>query len=244
MMRMIALLTLITSEFLKLKRTNLYFGLIATSVFISIISAILALQDEFSIASMLSQSVILINYIIGISVFSIFTGLVISKEYEQETIPYLFTSPYKRIEFLFAKMILILCLISFTVILTFILSLVIGVIFTNELFNLNEILPYVKVYVLTIFMQFSLLPLVILLTMVWKNYIVSIALGLVTAFSIGIISATPIGAFYPWSAPLFITYDLLDIIDTYMIKHITGLVALFVITLLASLFYTTQCEIK
>lgn len=241
---MIVLLTVLSAEFTKLKRSYYFLVLFVISIFISIFGTLIASQDEFTTKGVLNQSVILINYMLGVPIFSIFTGLIFAKEYEQGTISYLFTSSYKRIEFLLAKIVLIFCLISFMVIFTFVLSLIIGMIFSNETITLQETLPFVKIYLLTIAMQFALTPLVILLTIIWKNYIISIALGIVAAFSIGIITATPIGAYYPWSAPLLITYDFLGIVDMSINIQIMGLLILFVSTLLASLICILNSEVK
>ncbi|WP_053957278.1 ABC transporter permease [Inediibacterium massiliense] len=209
MSKIASLLTVINTEFLKLRKCKILWCVPLCSLLPDIlIFLIYAFNPKYPIVvwkEYFTSAIMLINILFGIGFFSLLTGFIYSREYQENTINTMFTYPISRMQFFISKLIVILMLIIVTIISSFIILLLLGLSIKHEPLTFNILLYYTKVYIFMIIMHYALIPVAAFLGIHNKSIIPPIILGVsAMAFSI-IIMNTPFNTLFPWSVPTILS---------------------------------------
>ncbi|MGP4039114.1 ABC transporter permease [Gracilibacillus sp. D59] len=227
------MLSIIQTELFKLKRSWIALLFIIGSSANAVFSIATPNSNDLMWSDVLVKSSTYINLLIGAPLFALFAGFIIAQEYQQNTINQLFTYPRSRQQILIGKFIVIFILIFATIFLSFLFTLLFGMFKVDQTLSFSVLGEYLVLNLLIVFLHFALTPIIVMLSIVFKNYVVSIAIGIIAGFSCGLLATTPLGSFYPWSAPLLITYDLLelmnvDILPVYLTLAVCLIVPLYI----------------
>lgn len=146
-----------------------------------------------------------LNDIAALIVYGIITAYIFGNEYESKTINVLFTYPVSRIRILFSKLLCILTIITISMMFTFILSIMSGLVLEHEKLTSDIFLYYLWSFIKVIIYQFMLVPITAAISIIYKNILTPIIFCIGASFGNLIIVNTHIAAFYPWSAPVLLS---------------------------------------
>ncbi|MBY7142548.1 ABC transporter permease [Virgibacillus sp. NKC19-3] len=244
------------SELRKLKRSSMLFLIPLASivpVILSFVPAYLnyrATGDMFDTNQLFQGNIIFLNLLIGIPLFALITGEIVVREYQLKTINYLFTSPGRRIQFLINKLMVIFVYIVLTFVFSMCLTLiVVGLAAQADIgssLSSDLILSYLQLYGLSIWMQFLLVPITMMVSIATKNIIAPIILAI---FGV-IIAGTGLGSqwatFFPWAVPSRIVFALTDYGNYGGVNvafSMTILVVVFLLALLLSMVLYEKADV-
>ncbi|PEB54359.1 hypothetical protein CON65_03515 [Bacillus pseudomycoides] len=206
------MLNIIQTEFSKLKRS----WITLLVVIGSIANALFSISNKGSTSTwsdVFVNSATFMNLLIGAPLFALFAGFIIAQEYQQNTINQLFTYPRTRQQILLGKLTVIFILVLSTVFLSFLFTILFGLFKIEQALSFSIIVKYAFVNLMIVFLQFCLIPIIVTISILFKSYLLAIAVGVIAAFSCGLLATTPFGSFYPWSIPLLVTYDVLGVMN-------------------------------
>jgi hypothetical protein len=142
-------------------------------------------------------------------VFAIIIAFIICRESQQKNIQQWFTYPGSRSKFLLGKCLLILCLLVFTVLLSYLLAFVYGIWFSKDSFTISLIKQWLTQGLVMILLQWAVASFQILLSIISQNYMVPISIGVLGSFTAGVFMLTPLSPYHPWSASRLILYQFM-----------------------------------
>ncbi|WP_163581369.1 ABC transporter permease [Gracilibacillus saliphilus] len=207
------MLSIIQTELLKLKRSWIALLFIMGSLANAIFSIASPNNNDLLWSDVLVKSSTYINLMIGAPLFALFAGFIIAQEYQQNTINQLFTYPRSRQQILIAKFIVIFLLIFATIFLSFLFTLLFGMFRVDQTLSFSLLGEFLVLNLVIVFLHFAITPIIVMLSILFKNYIVSIGIGIIAGFSCGLLATTPLGIYYPWSGPVLVTYDFLELMN-------------------------------
>lgn len=199
------LLTVIGAEFSKLKRCKVLWSIPICALIPDILVFIMySINEKYPIVvweDYIKTPIMLINIFLGIGFFSLLAGFIYSREYEENTVNNLFSYPISRTQFFISKLLVMFILISITLISSFIILVLLGLILKHERLTFDIFSYYGKAYLYMIIMHFALIPIAALLSIRSKKIVPSVILG-IGALSLNIIIMnTPLNTLFPWSIP-------------------------------------------
>lgn len=231
-------------EIMKLKRSFivwLIFVVAITAVTLSYIS--LHLNSVYNYIpvtwyELLKGNLVYLNLLFASPVFSLVTSYIFVREYHDHVIYQLFSYPVSRVKIIVSKLLVIILFIMVTMLLSFLLTMVLGSIVIGEYQSTVPIHGFFKIYVYSIFLQLSIVPISMLLS-IWKKsivYPVSITVvGLVIGF---FILGESYDSYFPWSAPTRVVFELIGTkaLNVDIVHPVIMLATVFVVTLVPSIF--------
>lgn len=111
--------------------------------------------------------------------FSIFTGYIVAREYQDKTINALFSYPYARTNFYLGKMLIVAATIIGTLLLTFAINSGLGLFLLDDVISISEWLVYLKIYTAVCILFLALIPLWMYVSMIGKSIIPAIVTGVI-----------------------------------------------------------------
>jgi ABC-type transport system involved in multi-copper enzyme maturation permease subunit len=237
------------SEFLKLKRTKIYWAMLSLAVLGNFISVLFSGDIKNAFYQHGSLLIFLTPF-----VFALITGYIFSKEYNDRVINQLFTYPVSRIRIFIAKLIAIYSMIVITFVLSCLIVIAVGTakVFTGDV-TVELFMRGITMNLFACGLSFGTIPVAAAVVIVGKNIVPSMVLGAVaslvtTALKIG--KQDLILVLFPWGTP----YYMINVFNTDRFGQTgeispyigTGLIILsvtFLISLIFCLWYYNKSEI-
>lgn len=239
MPKLVELYNITSTELIKLKNCKILWAIPAGFLIPNILVVLIyAFNPKYPIVvweDYFLTPVMLINLLLGIGLFSLLTGFIFSREYQEHMINNLFTYPISRFNFFVGKLIVMLLIIAITLFSSYILSILSGLILKHEPLTTAILLKYLKAYMLMVIMHFALVPIVAQLSISKRNIIPPIILGIGVMVLNLIILNTPFNTIFPWTIPtVFSPHEGGRTFTNYTLGTFTLLVT-FVIGIILSL---------
>ncbi|QQK77674.1 ABC transporter permease [Salicibibacter cibarius] len=249
-------MTNVVAELLKLKRSIMLL-LIPLATLAPVILSFgpayveyLATGNMIDVSQLFQGNVIFLNLMIGLPLFALITGEVFVREYQLKTINHLFTSPGRRGQFLLSKLMVIFIYIVLTFIFSMCLTLMIAEIGkqANIVSSLSNglISSYLQLYGLSILMQFSLVPITVVVSITTKTIIAPIIVAIFGVIVAGVGLGSQWATVFPWAAPTRIIFALTDYGnygDLNVAIAIAVLIIVFSVALLLSMFLYEKADV-
>lgn len=244
------MLKIIYSEFLKLKHNKVLWLIILGAL----LPAFLGLASQSYVykqthilnwKGILDSNLLLMNLLMGPALISLFTGYLVSREYQNNTVNQLFTYPYSRFKFLAGKIIIMLPIIAIILILTYLFSIGFGLLLKHQPMTAKIFWHYAGIYLKMLPMHFAWVPIAVAVSIVGRNYIPAMALGVgAVVFNIIVVQSEYV-IFFPYSAPIILSgaINLNGKADLNYTNGIVSLLLTFIIPLIFSMIYSTRSDV-
>lgn len=202
---MIYLLNLIYCELLKLKKSYIMLLITIGGVFSTILMnlAVLVVSSEKqrsfeSYASNVEQ----LNFVIFYTIlFSLISAYVFSREFADKTSSIVYTYPMSKIKIFIGKLITICILISLVYLVEFV-SIYLGYyILYHEHPEFTFVSNHIKFYLYSLFFQFLIIPIPILIGNLSRNIMLPVVYGAVGIVISGVHDSFVFGEYLPFSIP-------------------------------------------
>ncbi|WP_440897086.1 ABC transporter permease [Amphibacillus sp. Q70] len=232
------MLNTIYIELLKIKRSKLILLILACTLINAAMSYIVELNDStnpITMAVLLQSTVTRFNLLIGAPLFAIVSGFIVADEYRHQVVDQLFTYPISRAKILLGKLLLIFSLVLLGVLSSFLFTVGVGMVTGAS--SAQELFDYIPPYLVTAGTQMAIVPIVLMISIVGKNIVGGIAVGVIAGFSSGLITAIGWGMYYPWSMPTVMMYHIFGVFEVDLVKALISLFIIFAVPLVLSFIF-------
>ena len=189
-----------------------------------------------SFESFFSQTHLFIVFIIGNMLFALITTYIFNREFEEDTLKNLLTIPVGRIKLIISKLVVLFIWIILILLCSYLAVYILGTITGFVGLTINMMLKYLQKYVFTGFLLYLLMPTIILITIVFKNYVPPLAFSIFITMGVVIFGQSKYLSFYPWGIPVLLTIDSQEI--AYPISYSWIIIlGVFTISLIINFFY-------
>ncbi|KNF09037.1 ABC-2 family transporter protein [Gottschalkia purinilytica] len=236
------MLNLLYTEILKLKRSKMFLiSIIGASVtpFMCFIERLSMRKERPDIPILFKKFFSDTNFyfivLIGILLYGVITAYIFNREYIEDTLKGLLTIPVSRISFIVSKFIMLLIWIMVLTIVSWILTLVFGLIGQFEGLSIKVLINSFKNYIIGGSFLFLLTTPVIFVTFLFKNFVPTIVFTIGITMVNVLITNSRYVALFPWSATVIITdntfvskYPLMYSYISIFVTSIIGFIATIV----------------
>jgi len=244
-----ALLRILHVEILKLKRSPmLWVSMLGVAIapFLNYL-IFLSLRSNNSSAitaeRYFEQGYIFLTALIGTIVFGLIATYIFDREYRDNTLENMLTMPIRRVEVIINKMIILLGWIIFLILFTFGLTILLNYMGVFIEFDLIALIKYLKIYIITGILYFTLMPVIILIAMVFKSYIHPIGFSIFVTITSLVITNTKYGELFPWSLPYLLAAYRGDLY--YPVSYsIISITLAFIVPLLLCIIYFNKKDVE
>jgi bacitracin transport system permease protein len=203
------------------------------------------LAEESVFHIVLRQNHIFLTLMVCNLLFSLMVTNLLCKEFQYGTIDDILSIPVKRSNFLIAKELTIFIWMMAIGLFSFCICLIIGAVFGLEGFNLQTILFGLVRYVLAVTISFIPLQLIIWASVLFKNYVISLAVSIVALVgSIVAFNTKDIIFIYPFSISFVLTNFKTDVLPEQLITSMISLAILGVICIAGIFISFNRMDIK
>lgn len=244
------MINLIYTEILKIKRSQMFLisciGA-ATAPFVIFIAYMNMKSKKPDVPILFHEVFAEVNLytilLIGVPLYGIITAYIYNREYLENTLKNILMIPVSRIKFFIGKFTLLLIWIIILTLISWLLTLIFGLIGGFEGLTTNILLESLKQFLIGgIFLYFLSTP-VIFLSIILKNYVSTIVFTLVITMINVLIVKSDYVVLYPWTAIHVITTN--DFIPKYL--PIYSYISVFltsIICLVTSILYFKNEDIS
>lgn len=250
------MLNVVYVEILKLKNTKIYWLILIALIPVCLWS-ILAVSPKigpdgiivpFDLQELFYRQGMIIT-ILGPLLFSLMTGYIVAREYQERTINQLFSYPVSRVSFLFVKLLVVLLFMLITAVLSFVIVLS-TTLFVMPQLDMTMVWTGLKMNLMICVLSFGTIPVAAAISMVWKSVIPTAVLG-----GIGSVIAVicELGhnmnvILFPWLAPYWPVRDLAQGLaemgpNPYVIPALVILIVTFIVSLSFCVFYYKRADV-
>lgn len=201
------MLRLIEMEIFKLKRSKIFLIGICGAAIAPILNFLVFLSytREFAdkaiaLEKYYSHTLTFLSILIATLLFGLIATYIFNREHQENTLKNILTIPIGRTAFIISKTIILYGWIISTMIITFLLTTLFGITGIFIEVNKDVIINFMKIYLLCGNLIFLLTPVIILITLIFKSYVPSIATSIFLTFMGVVIVNTKFEAFFPWTA--------------------------------------------
>ncbi len=247
------MLNLLYIEILKLKRSKLFMvsllGAMVVPVMIFFMLTSMRARNPQSIITFenyFRQTDMFILLMIGTLLFGLLTTYVFNREYQEETLKNLLTIPVGRKSLIISKLLVVLMVILALMLFSFLLTLILGLIGHFEELSVELLIRWGQLYLYSGLLLFLLTPSVILITLLFKNYIAAIGFTIAVSVVSIIVAQSEYVLIYPWTVPgvialpdLFVENEKFTMIHSWVSLGLT-----FILPLTASIIYFEKTDIN
>ncbi|WP_291580311.1 ABC transporter permease [Clostridium sp. UBA6640] len=229
---------LLYTELLKLKRSNMFWvsivGAIVTPFmcFIAYVMQKVKRPDipiEFN--KLFSDCNFYVILLIGVLLYGLIAAYLFNREYVENTLKNLLTIPVSRINLIVSKLVLLLIWIMVLTIISWVMTLIFGLIGPFEDLNTTILITSFKEYIIGGGLLFLLSTPIIFVTLLFKDYVPTIAFTIAITMVNVLISNSEYSVLYPWSATIAVAtnifrpeyppiYSYISIFTTFIIGFI------------------------
>ena len=193
-------------------------------------------ETILSFKSFFSQTQLFIVFIIGNMLFALITTYIFNREYEEDTLKNLITIPVGRVKLIISKLVILFFWVQFILFFAFLSVYILGIIAGFEGSNINMLINYLQKYIFTGFLLYLLTPSIMLITIIFKNYVPPLAFSIFVTMGVVIFGQSKYLAFYPWGIPVLMTVDGQNIVYPIIYSWII-IAGLFIISLVINFIY-------
>lgn len=247
------MIILIKTELLKLKRSYMLLLCIAGSICAPLLNWLVFLNQEHysglkpNFYDYMINTNMFITIIIGTLLYGLFTTYIFEREFSEDMYKHLFTVPISKFRLLVSKIVVIMIGILFLTLVSFvfgvIFSLLSGFLSINSTSMFNSLIMYLKAYIAYI----PLMIPVILVTLIFKSFVASIAFSIIIEIVLFIAMQSKYIALYPWSAPILLGTNAIND-STEIVGNISynifSIIAVGIISFIACIIYLDRKEIS
>jgi bacitracin transport system permease protein len=145
---------------------------------------------------------------IGILLYGLITAYLFNREYVENTLKNLLTIPVSRINLIVSKLVLLLIWIMVLTIISWVMTLIFGLIGQFKDLNATILITSFKEYIIGGSILFLLSTPIIFVTLLFKDYVPTIAFTIAITMVNVLISNSEYGVLYPWSATIAIATNV------------------------------------
>lgn len=245
-----ALLNLIYTEMLKFKRSQMFLisciGA-ATAPFVCFIAFINMKSQKPDVPILFQEVFYQVNLytvlLIGVPLYGIITAYIYNREYVENTLKNILTIPVSRIKFFLGKFILLFIWIVILTLISWLLTLVFGLIGGFEGLTTDVLLDSLIQFFTGGILLYLLSTPVIFISIILKNYVSTIVLTLVITMINVLIVKSDYVVLYPWTAIHTIITN--DFVPKYLpIYSYISVLLISIIGLIASILYFKNEDIN
>lgn len=233
---------LVYSEILKLKRSSTILYLTLSSIFFPVVAFILTMiiNHKPTWKEYVNNLEDVMFMAVGILIFTLLSSYVFLREYSDNTKRELYSHPISKMSIFTSKMLAIYIIIVLIYVLHFIIVFFGGLLALQEPLNKEFFFTHLRVNLESMILQFSIVPLLIFLTNIAKNFIVSTLVGV---FALFVNAYTYITHNYEY-CPFMLPYMPVLGFDTAVNINITAGLAIgvFIFGLIVCTFYFSMVE--
>ncbi|MBD8500857.1 ABC transporter permease [Paenibacillus arenosi] len=192
----------------------------------------------------------LVNLLLAPTCFAQIAGFIFAREYQENTINYIFISPYSRLRIYITKVFLLFPLILVSLFLSYVLLVSLGMFLTAEQLTGATLLIHVQNLIIIAIWQFALCFVALVPAILLKNSYSSIIVGAggVAASIMTVLTSVPpkYGSFNPYYFPAHIVSQLTvgnHIPDWVLMRGLLTMLIIFTLCLCVTLYSYTQSDI-
>ncbi|MCG8570477.1 MAG: ABC transporter permease [Spirochaetes bacterium] len=239
-------------EFYKLKRSWIFICAMAGNFVSPFLSSMMyygwAIQNskrDFLFKDIFYQNHIFCVLILNFLLFGLIASYIINREYQEKTISSILTIPVSRFSYITVKILMSIFCMFFLTLLSYLIVLIIGLIFRATGFTSEVLLSALVYYLKGTILMIPCILAIILVSCISKNFIVPIAFSIITVvISIFVLNHEVYQYLYPWVIPATFTFRNLNYRpDLIFISK--GIVVGFTLCMLVAnygYFYLTDAE--
>lgn len=234
-------------EWLKLKRSKMLWLIAAGALLPALLNFFIAYHRVGSTgilqwSTLFHDELMLMTLLMSPSLFALFAGYILAREYQERTVNTFLTAPRARLELLFAKYAIMIPVIFATLALSYLLTLLSGLLLKHEALTAALLGKYALKFALLLVMQFALISLSITASMIGKSYVPAMGVGIFALLSSFVIMQSEYIMYDPWSAALNLLLDL-NPANNDTATGVAVLVAAFVIPLIFNMAYFRKMDV-
>lgn len=231
------MLEIFTSEMLKLKRSKMLWLVLIGAflpVLLEFVIGVHALQTQKFVQwdQMFKDVVQIMALLMCPSLFALFAGYLVAREYQERTINIFLTAPRSRIKLLLGKYLAIMPVIAATLGLTYLLVLVAGMLLRTDPLTWTIIWENAVLFLKVFITQYALVSVAVSVSLLGKTYVPAMGLGIFAVISEMTIMQSKYIMYYPWSASL----NMVTNINSHNNSTMTGIIVLALIFLIPLAF--------
>lgn len=210
------MINLIETEFIKQKRSKIMTLTLLSSMSIPAMYLIGVIHHKIMDATLsytfteIYNDILLYFFMLfGVVIFSLIISHIISQEYKDHTIKTILTSPVSRTHYILSKILMSIIWVMIITVITFLFATLIGFIVGAEGMTSTVFLNYGFNFILGGFLlALAMIPFAFI-TLVFKNNVAPVILGVIISLSNSIIMQSEYAPLSPWCSPiLFATNDI------------------------------------
>ena len=245
------MLNLVYTELMKMKRSKMFLiSLLGAAVApVMMFFMMITYRDqspgvEVTFERYFNQTHLFVSLLIGTLLFGLIATYIINREYQEDTLKNLFTIPVSRTGFLMSKLTVLFGWIQILMLAAFLLCLLLGLIGRFTEFSTPILVSYITQYLKTGVLLFCLTPPVLLITMLFKNYVPSIAFSIiVTVTAVIVMNSEDYIGIYPWTIPFVLT--LKEAPKGFSIyPSLISITGVFILSLCGCILYLNRADIQ
>jgi len=247
------LLNLLFIEIVKLKRSKLFMvsllgAMVVPIMMFFMLTGMRARNPEniITFENYFKQTDIFILLMIGTLLFGLLATYVFNREYQEETLKNLLTIPVGRKSLIISKLLVVLIVILTWMLVSFLLTLILGLLGRFEQLSVEILGKWLQLYLYSGLLMFLLTPSVILITLLFKNYIAAIGFTIAVSVVSIIVAQSEYVLIYPWTVPGIIAIPDL-FVETEKFTMIHSWISLglsFILPLTAGTIYFEKTDIN
>ncbi len=196
-----------------------------------------------SFGSYFNQTHLFIAFVIGNMLFALIVTYIYNREFEEDTLKNLLTIPISRVKLIISKLVILFLWIEIILLVSFLSVTIIGLITGFQNFTFDLFSEFLYKYLFTGFLFYLLVPSFVLVTLVFKGYVPTIAFSIFVTIGTIIFGQSKYLAFYPWGLPVHLTVSSQEIVYPIIYSWII-LAALFIISIVSTIIYFNHTDIN
>ena len=242
------------AELVKLKRAKIWWLFLVAAILPAQLNILIVLTfemptDVHDLDDLFLSNLQLLDQPMMQIMLSLLAGHLFGREYSERTINTLFTYPFSRLQVFFSKLIVLFLLLVVFFVAAYLSVLSTAWTFDADAMTLSLLMRYFGIFLLSAVANFALVPIYALVTMILKNVVSSVLVGIAMMISNGFLMYSPIAAWSPLSLPMLLKVSLLGIHDAYPkpldnpMYAVAGLVVVFVVSFLGNIIYLKKSDV-
>ncbi|MDR0267022.1 ABC transporter permease [Paenibacillus sp.] len=251
------MVNILHAEIMKLKRSSLLWLIPLSAVLTALMEyAALIYQQKSTPGAMFNWDwLVFTNFryaslLISPILFSLFIGYLIALEFREGTINTLFTYSHRRINFLFAKYLLLIPIVFIILLLELLLTLGAGFAVSHPPLSMDSFWRYIQAFLWLTLMTYAFVPVYATVSILGRSYLPNIVFGLVALIcGVILVNSPEYGIMFPWSVPILMLNHFVDstngsMIDISYVKGIFSLVIVFVVPFIFNIVYYSRMDVE
>lgn len=245
------MVNLLICEFLKLKRSKMFFisilgAMVApTMVFAGLIKARITEPEKvITYWDMLGQTNLYMLLLFGIIVYGVITAYLFSREYTENTLKSILTVPISKEAFLIAKFLMLFVWMMILTMVAWVSTLGLSIVGNVAEFSGTVIMQSLKEYFLgALLLYFTMSPFVFIT--LWHKNLVSPIISVATVVLGNVALANEdLAVFFPWSSPYLIASGDIKKLSYSIEAALVIIFVVFFIGIVASFVYFKRQDAK